>query len=334
MQVQLPQQVESEIVLEIPTPNTTVSENKEENYFDLEEQTEEEKKPNQTYINQLCDVNSFEDVKNLLEETNKQFNKKIMNKNSNLKKIVETIKDDDEEEEIFVMEELGEKRKDLEIPKLELQNIKRTNSDCITTEDDSLFESHILNDPSTEDDLEDLLGTPLKLRSSIDDDLNNVQDIDDIVPWSETRQMIFNEMLQTERSYVKTLKILLEKYVIPSKKFLSISTSNSIFGDVEMILGVNEKFLEKLEKLEKIENQEEKELEFSCLLKNYFITFKLYVNYISNYNQSQMVLRNSILKNSKFHRFLQTVRTELITQRYRMQTLNSYLISPIQRLPR
>eukprot|EP01080_Neovahlkampfia_damariscottae_P009755 gene9755-2082_t len=295
---------------------------------------------NQKHLNKLYDVETytFEQMKSILEETANSVNEKteeiISLNNEKLKKFDELSDEStSENEEIFVMEDIEVKNnRKVIIPKLQLGRIKKISDPVISTDDDSLFDGSSTDcQNTTDDDLEDLLGTPLKLRNSADEDLNNKSEE---ISHSESRWLIFHELLQTERSYVQTLQILMEMYIVPSKSCLSVSAFNSIFGEIEMILGVNKTFLEKLEEFEEIKSQEEKELKLSDLLKNYFITFKLYVKYISNYNSAQVHLRNSILKNSKFHRFLQTVRTELISKKYRMQTLNSYLISPIQRLPR
>jgi hypothetical protein len=232
-------------------------------------------------------------------------------------------------EEIFMVE-MNEPTQKMENLKFEIVNLEKTRS-MSTTEEDSLFQASVELSPRLDDDLDSLLGTPMKLRSSVEE--TEVEENLEMT-WSERRCLIFNEILETERSYVKTMNILMEKYVIPSKNYLNTSTLFSIFGEIEMIIGVNKKFLDQLEILQEIENQDSREKELGILLKSYFIAFKLYGSFISNYNQSQNCLRNSILKNAKFHNFLQTVRGELVSQRYRMQTLNSYLISPIQRLPR
>jgi hypothetical protein len=281
-------------------------------------------------LNSLYDVEIYtqdtvNETKPLLEHSTGLT--KMMEKKLSCQKLIKSKSSS--KEEIFVME-MNEPTQNMEKLKFEIVNLEKTRS-MSTTEEDSLFQAPVELSPRLDDDLDSLLGTPMKIRSSIEE--TEVEENLEMT-WSERRCLIFNELLETERSYVKTMNILMEKYVIPSKNYLNTSTLFSIFGEIEMIIGVNKKFLDQLEILYEIENQDAREKELGILLKSYFIAFKLYGSFISNYNQSQNCLRNSILKNAKFHNFLQTVREELVSERYRMQTLNSYLISPIQRLPR
>jgi hypothetical protein len=302
---------------------------KETFIINIEEGTEGSDSSNSSHI----DLNSLYDVEIYTQEENES--KPLLEHSGGLIKMMEKklscqklIHSKSSKEEIFLME-MEEPTQKMEKLKYEIENLEKTR--CKSTEEDSLFQAPIELSPRLDDDLDKLLGTPLKLRSSIEE--TEVEE-NSKVTWSERRCLIFNEILETERSYVKTMNILMEKYVVPSKNYINTSTLFSIFGEVEMIIGVNKKFLDQLEILNEIEDQDSRENELGILLKNYFIAFKLYCSFISNYNQSQNTLRNSILKNLKFHNFLQSVREELVAKRYRMQTLNSYLISPIQRLPR
>ena len=76
------------------------------------------------------------------------------------------------------------------------------------------------------------------------------------------------------------------------------------------------------------------ELEFATLLKTFSASFKLYIGYISNYTNSLIHLNKMKEKNKKFFEFLKFTEQELKEKKERIIDLSSYMICPIQRLPR
>lgn len=134
---------------------------------------------------------------------------------------------------------------------------------------------------------------------------------------------ILNEFLLTERSYVESLKILIQEYFQPTLTILSPEIHQKIFSSIQTIYKVNSTFLDILEKsLQKEDflNQTPKSILLAVK------SFKLYASYIQNYNIAFKTINVEKDKNSKFEKFLKTVKTNL--------NLSSYLIMPVQRLPR
>lgn len=147
----------------------------------------------------------------------------------------------------------------------------------------------------------------------------------------QRRKHIISEFVSTERSYIQHLKILKQKYLDPAKSIISKESMKKIFGDVEWIIRINTSFLEDVEEALKSQNQD---LAFAQVLKKDFPMFKLYTKYISNYSLSQEAIKKECKKNKKFEQFLNRVQQELEKENCRMIDLNSYLITPIQRIAR
>jgi hypothetical protein len=146
------------------------------------------------------------------------------------------------------------------------------------------------------------------------------------------RDQIANELLKTEQNYVRYLKILIYVWMKPmeeaaKKGTISISVDNvhRIFTGIEDILQVNTLLLEQLE--EKMKNWGPKQTLGDVLLK---LTpfLKMYKQYaISQQNAVKMLNEN------------QSVLAEFLAQCQQKPVcgkldLNSFLIMPIQRIPR
>lgn len=110
--------------------------------------------------------------------------------------------------------------------------------------------------------------------------------------------------------------------------------ASRLFGEIEVILGVNERFLSHLDKIVQTSTNHEREEKLSDLMLQYAQTFKLYTGYITGYNIMIENVVNETQKNQKFAQFLDEVKAKLKSEERRMVTLSSYQILPIQRIPR
>jgi hypothetical protein len=105
----------------------------------------------------------------------------------------------------------------------------------------------------------------------------------------------------------------------------------------ENILKVNNDFLGKLETIIKEKENCESDvsllfLEYSNLDQENGLTFKVYEDFIINYNYSNSLLTKLTKENEKFHAWLSSVFNDLTNSKYRIQKIGSFLITPIQRL--
>ncbi|KAJ6595999.1 Myosin-M heavy chain, partial [Pseudolycoriella hygida] len=137
------------------------------------------------------------------------------------------------------------------------------------------------------------------------------------------RLQAVQEILTSERSYIKQLETLMTYFVNPLKDSDIINNDefSILFGQIEMIYNLNTELLKNLESdLAKVGKAFLRLAPF----------FKLYSVYAFDYNRSQIVLQDLTDKNQKFRKFL-----EQTESRPEVQTkLMSLLISPIQRVPR
>lgn len=155
------------------------------------------------------------------------------------------------------------------------------------------------------------------------------------------RKKIITELLTTEFSYIQFLKVLHEEFYIPLERssksqnpILSSADLETIFQNSGKILQINTVLLEKLKSRVK---QEDFDYETSCFADIFLEIFdddtnpltEEYQNYINNYNISlNCLVANS--KNSKVQSFMQ----EALKRTFKFPNIQSYLITPIQRLPR
>jgi len=148
------------------------------------------------------------------------------------------------------------------------------------------------------------------------------------------RMKCAGEIMSTEKTYVDGLKIISEVYLEPLKKVangpnpcITKAQLSQVFSDIEVIMNVNISFYEQLQ-------QRLTEYKQDTVISDIFTTmahfFKSYSRYCNNYEKSQSLLKD--LKNNITFR-------DMVTQmdrdpRSMKLGLSSYLILPIQRIPR
>ncbi|XP_055911931.1 pleckstrin homology domain-containing family G member 3 [Eupeodes corollae] len=137
------------------------------------------------------------------------------------------------------------------------------------------------------------------------------------------RQQAIQEIISSEKAYLKQLEILMEFFVVPLKtqEILSDSCHTALFGQIEMIYNLNGELLKEIEKNQ--DNVAEAFLKMAPF-------FKLYSVYAFDYKNSLLILQDFTSKDPVFRKFLENAESRPEVQR----KLNSLMIAPIQRVPR
>lgn len=149
------------------------------------------------------------------------------------------------------------------------------------------------------------------------------------------RTYVIQELLSTEASYMQNLQIMIKKFQAPllaslatPKPLLSEADIKTIFGSIEIIYNVNMVLLELLSA--KMRNWSSKQT-----IGDVFVYmadwFRVYTDYINNYDQSQSTLLRCKEESPRFAQFLYERSMEPICA---LRGLESFLVAPIQRLPR
>ncbi|BFU23552.1 Rho guanine nucleotide exchange factor, putative [Entamoeba histolytica HM-1:IMSS-B] len=147
------------------------------------------------------------------------------------------------------------------------------------------------------------------------------------------RQKIIEEIYTTEEFYIQSMEYCLNFFFkeMKSEKNQSIIPSEDvdiIFEHYDEVLNINKNFflaLKKLQETHKIETH------LGQIFKLFTPFFKVYFLYISHYDDSNQVL-TEYEKNPKFNELLASLQTQIPTTTN--LDLRSYLIMPVQRLPR
>lgn len=141
------------------------------------------------------------------------------------------------------------------------------------------------------------------------------------------RKMIMEELVSTERTYVKMLENLDKFYFEPMcvSGILTLDQIKTIFGSFQVILGYNKILLGDFEKWSN-GNGKMDEIFSGFTIKAHFL--KCYIDYTNNFDRSTELIIKFRAENSKFVNFLAKQHQEC------GQPLESLLIMPIQRIPR
>jgi hypothetical protein len=137
------------------------------------------------------------------------------------------------------------------------------------------------------------------------------------------------ELLETERNYVRDLKLIVDVFLQPIRKQQLLTTFEivSLFGNIESLVPLNEGFIEELELL-----VEKKESEATIgEIFSYFapIMMKPYCNYCSNQPNVRERIKQYQQANAGFDAFVKKCFKNPLC---RKQDLESFLILPLQRI--
>ncbi|CAD8057229.1 unnamed protein product [Paramecium primaurelia] len=140
------------------------------------------------------------------------------------------------------------------------------------------------------------------------------------------RKFVIEEFINTERNYVNDLKILI---VIQSqvKQWLNKQQIEIIFNNVQQLYELNSPFLQDLEGFLPYKR-------FKLLgpkIKGLAPFFKVYFTYYEGFNKSMATLKQCTNDKEDFRKFLKSMPS---IKDYNNQDIESYLIKPVQRIPK
>eukprot|EP01006_Ploeotia_vitrea_P045917 TRINITY_DN66979_c8_g21_i1.p1 TRINITY_DN66979_c8_g21~~TRINITY_DN66979_c8_g21_i1.p1 ORF type:complete len:686 (+),score=380.58 TRINITY_DN66979_c8_g21_i1:66-2123(+) len=146
----------------------------------------------------------------------------------------------------------------------------------------------------------------------------------------EKRSMLAHEILDSERTYVALLDAMEEMYYGPSKKVLPKADHSAVFSNILTIRDLNKQFLIELD------TRVSKWNEQSCL-GDLFVSFaphfKMYTFYVNNHERIGDLL-SSMKRDKKYKAFQKFEKQQRKKPQTQGMRLDSFLIMPVQRIPR
>eukprot|EP01125_Pyxidicula_operculata_P004908 TRINITY_DN1817_c0_g1_i2.p1 TRINITY_DN1817_c0_g1~~TRINITY_DN1817_c0_g1_i2.p1 ORF type:complete len:764 (+),score=191.86 TRINITY_DN1817_c0_g1_i2:34-2325(+) len=149
------------------------------------------------------------------------------------------------------------------------------------------------------------------------------------------RLRIIQEILDTERTYIKNLEVLMNVFYEPLKKsvessspLLNVTQLNTIFGDIKLIIPLNQQLFEELQ--ECVSKGPDNATKIGEIFVKMSPALKLYTQYVNNYENAIQTL-NTLRKSTKFQSFLK--KQSNLPETNKLQ-IDSFQIMPIQRIPR
>jgi hypothetical protein len=142
------------------------------------------------------------------------------------------------------------------------------------------------------------------------------------------RVLVLNEILTSEGNYVGRLKLTIEVFLTNFKEN-NVLTQEEIYGQFgpwEIIYGVNSKLLEDLTTAQSSGN-----MLVGKIFKVFSNFFKIYSDYLQRY-EGAMIRRAKLLTSNK--RFADVVERARQDPRCGGMTFDSFLVEPVQRIPR
>lgn len=148
----------------------------------------------------------------------------------------------------------------------------------------------------------------------------------------ETRSKIANEILETERSYVSSLEIIVKSYLHPLNAVEGLRTKiKLIFGNIETILGINQDLFARLS--ERISTWDES----TCvgdIFRDVGPFLKMYTVYSNQYNEATKLMHAMLAEDPQFAEEVERINNERLASAPNALRLEHMLIMPIQRIPR
>lgn len=166
------------------------------------------------------------------------------------------------------------------------------------------------------------------------------------------RMRIIKELKKTESNYLKTLETLQTYYLDPLKDGKNNIVSKDFFqktvGELSIIYGINQLFYQKLAEMIDIPEEDDEKAMYEYLitkaydmevkLVNEIVKFsqalKLYTGFITKYKNSLDQLNTELERNKRLQRFIKEAFKSIQLAGLNPAPPSSYLIAPIQRIPR
>ncbi|KAK8809551.1 hypothetical protein WA158_000494 [Blastocystis sp. Blastoise] len=139
------------------------------------------------------------------------------------------------------------------------------------------------------------------------------------------------EILATERVYVKNLKIMMDLYrKMQSNSSIDQNAVQKVFGNIEILHQINAQILDALEAELKLRGGDYCICNFASVFIKLAQFLKLYIDYINGYRDAGDILAESAKKKDGLYIECQRA----FSNELKGMELSSYLIMPIQRIPR
>lgn len=145
------------------------------------------------------------------------------------------------------------------------------------------------------------------------------------------RKHVAVEVMTTEQSYLNHMRILIREVLEPVKrsKILTTEEYNSVFSNYEQIVEHHTKF-EKLISARLATWDDNSTM--SDIFLHHTAFFNDYAPYLTNYNQATVAMRHLRKKHPKFDQVIKNFEDDRSVSNW--QSADSFLVMPVQRLPR
>jgi hypothetical protein len=142
------------------------------------------------------------------------------------------------------------------------------------------------------------------------------------------RGYIVKELIATEKAYSEKLSLFLEIFIEPMRKdgILEASDIHNQFLNWEIIVGLHQSLLANL-----MEEPDETAVKVGSIFGLYGHFLKMYMQYLSNYEIALTRRATLLTTNKRFSQFIETAATD---PRCKGEAFASFLIAPVQRIPR
>ncbi|XP_026147745.1 uncharacterized protein LOC113121448 isoform X2 [Mastacembelus armatus] len=145
----------------------------------------------------------------------------------------------------------------------------------------------------------------------------------------QMRTNVINEIMSTERDYIKHLKDICEGYIKQCRKRTDMFTEEqlrTIFGNIEEIYRFQRKFLKVLEK--KFNKEHPHISEIGCCFLEHQTDFQIYSEYCNNHPNACVQL-SKLMKVNKYVFFFEACR---LLQKMIDISLDGFLLTPVQKI--
>eukprot|EP00727_Mastigamoeba_balamuthi_P005451 m51a1_g1525 putative myosin ii heavy chain (1641) ;mRNA; f:470676-476608 len=149
-------------------------------------------------------------------------------------------------------------------------------------------------------------------------------------PEQSRRTRVAEEIFSTEKTYVRLLSKIVYVFVKPVRSVKGVSAEDieGLFSNLQAIRNVHQKFLSDL--TERMQTWSPDTL-LGDVFQGASLSFKIYQRYINNFENSIGLLQAIQEYNSEFKKFVQDVS---MTEQLENLSVESFLILPVQRIPR
>ncbi|XP_063340589.1 rho guanine nucleotide exchange factor 4 isoform X1 [Pelmatolapia mariae] len=145
----------------------------------------------------------------------------------------------------------------------------------------------------------------------------------------QMRTNVINEIMSTERDYIKHLKDICEGYIKQCRKRTDMFTEEqlrTIFGNIEEIYRFQRKFLKGLE--QKFNKEQPHLSEIGCCFLEHQTDFQIYSEYCNNHPNACIQL-SKLMKVNKYVFFFEACR---LLQKMIDISLDGFLLTPVQKI--